>query len=112
MPIGTNKLKTGAETPAVSDAGIKKELKQQRELLLEIYEQSRKTKRYILIGRVIQLIYLLLIIGALGVAMNWLTPLINQFNNIMASPYGELLQDTNSDIGSGELQDFLKQFKK
>jgi len=59
------------------------------QLLLKIYENTEKTRKYILWGRVMSFIYLILIILPLILAVIYLPPLIQ---NIVA-PYQDLLDN-------------------
>jgi len=57
------------------------------QLLLKMYENTEKTRKYIMWGRIMSLIYLILIMLPLILAVIYLPPLIQ---NIMV-PYQELL---------------------
>lgn len=59
------------------------------QLLLKIYENTEKTRKYIMWGRVMAFIYLLLIIVPLILAVIYLPPLLSN----VIEPYKELLGD-------------------
>lgn len=59
------------------------------QLLVKIYENTEKTRKYILWGRVMSLIYLILIILPLILAVIYLPPMIQN----IVTPYKELLGD-------------------
>ena len=94
----------------VSNEEIKNLLVENQKILAEIYAQSEKTKKYILAGRIINFIYLLLIIVPLIFAAFYLPPLIKSY---MGS-YQELLGNTTGANGldTGSINDLLKQFQQ
>ncbi len=111
MPIDPQKLKVeGLNPPAKVDIG--KELEEQKQILLRIYENTRKTRRYIAIGRIISLIYLLIILGFFAVGLKMISPLLNKVNDIMM-PYNNLLNNEQlQDIDVDKINDLLNQFSK
>jgi hypothetical protein len=98
MPINPEQLKhqpsigrsSGASAP-IDNLSLRKELAEQREILLRIYENTRKTRRYILIGKIISVIYLILVIAPLILAAIYLPPLLKN----AIEPYKELLGADN-----------------
>lgn len=64
----------------------------QEELLWKIYKSTEKTRKYILWGRVMSLIYLLLIVVPLILAFIYLPPLVKN----AIGPYQELLQGSSA----------------
>jgi hypothetical protein len=76
-------------------------------LLTEIYEQSQKTKKYIMAGRVVSFIYLLLIIVPLIFAAFYLPPLVKNY----IAPYQELLGQTPG-AGGLNVNELLNQFQQ
>lgn len=95
--------------PAESN-NFQKELEQQKEILLKIYEQTQKTRRYIFFGRILSLVYLILIIAPLIFAVFYLPPLFKQ----VVEPYKELLgQDNGIPSDNTDLMNnLLNQLKK
>lgn len=92
------------------DESLKKMLEEQKEILLAIYEQVRKTRRYILVGRVISFIYLIMIIAPIILAAIYLPPLLKN----AIEPYKELLGTQNeiqTNLNPGTMSDILKQIK-
>lgn len=89
MAINPDRLK--AQVPINQAVGsgfsIEKELQVQKEILLKIYEDTRKTRRYIMLGKIISAIYLILIIAPLILAAIYLPPLLKN----VVGPYKELL---------------------
>lgn len=59
----------------------------QQEILERIYENSEKTRRYILFGRILSFIYLLMIVAPIVFAIIYLPPMIEK----IAQPYADLL---------------------
>lgn len=86
-------------------SNLEKELEEQREILLKIYAETQKTKRYIIVGRVINFIYLLLIVVPLIFAAIYLPPLIQNY----LGPYQELLGGVGKLNG---LSDIMEQLEK
>ncbi len=82
------------------------ELKAQRNLLLKIYADTRKTRRYIMFGKIISFIYLILIIAPIIFAVIYLPPLLKN----VVQPYQELLLNKNNTTQSINLHNF--DFKK
>lgn len=109
MAIDPEKLKTEGLNPPTS-TDINKELQEQREILLKIYEQMRKTKRYIMIGRIISLVYFLLIVVPIILAVIYLPPLIND----MVEPYQQLMGQTNNikSVDMDKINDLINQFSR
>lgn len=106
MPIDPQKLKADGLNPPVK-RDINLELEEQRQILLQIYENTRKTRRYIVIGRVISLVYLLIILGFFAVGLKVISPLINKVNDIMM-PYNSLLGNEElQDVDVGKINDLL-----
>ena len=110
MAIDPQKLKMdGLNPPAKIDIG--KELEEQKNILLKIYENTRKTRHYVLMGRVISLIYLLIIIGFFAIGLKMISPLLNSFNDIMM-PYSSLLNnDELKDVDVGAINNLINQYK-
>ncbi|NMC51509.1 hypothetical protein GYA54_02130 [Candidatus Kuenenbacteria bacterium] len=102
-------LSLGNQTPTNNEE-IKKILLENQEILMEIREQTKKTKKYILAGRVISFIYLILIVAPLVLAAIYLPPLIQNY----LAPYQELLGNTQNvdglDVNS--INELLDQFKQ
>jgi hypothetical protein len=91
------------ETPRQPGGGEWRELLQENQRYLKaIYRQVEKTRRYILWGRVISVIYLILILAPIIIALVYLPPLVrNTF-----APYQELLGGSSSkqDVNQGLLE--------
>ncbi len=68
---------------------IKKLLQENKEYLEAIYESSEKTRKYILAGRIISIVYLLLILVPLIFAVVYIPPMIKpymeQYKSLMGS---------------------------
>ena len=109
MSINPDKLKMQTGPNVEPQISIEKELEEQREILLKIYEQSQKTRRYIMFGKIISFIYLLLLIVPIIFAFVYLPPLLK---NVIA-PYQELLGQTEDSKGvdTNQLNSLLNQFK-
>src|SRR3989344_3538786 len=86
-------------------AGIEQALQAQDALLKEVFEQTQKTRRYILWGRIISLLYLFLIIAPLIFAAYYLPPLIQQYSGV----YRDLLDVSGTLQGNEALFDNLEQ---
>jgi len=71
---------------------IKILVEENRQLLKVIYLQVEKTRRYILWGRIISIIYLFILVAPIIVAIIYLPPFIQG----IVGPYKELLGGTNS----------------
>ena len=84
---------------------LKKLIKDQNELLQEIYKNSSRTKKYIFWGRVMSFVYLILFLAPIILAIIYLPEFIN--NNL--KPYQELLQD--SGLKNINIDDLLKSYK-
>ncbi len=119
MSINPERLKAQQpiNQPAKQPFSIEAELQLQKEILLKIYENTRKTRRYILFGKIISVIYLILIIAPLIFAAIYLPPLLKN----AIEPYKELLgasptnqKKTNLDLNqvdinkASQLLKFLK----
>lgn len=112
MPANTIKPNINPAGSLAAENDVKKELKEQKEILLKIYEQTQKTRRYIMIGKIISFIYLLLLVVPIIFAAIYLPPLLK---NVIA-PYQELLGQTNSSgnsaLNTNKINNLLKQFAK
>jgi hypothetical protein len=85
--------------------GIENTLREHDALLRVVYEHTKKIQRFILWGRVMSLIYLILIVAPLILAAVYLPPLLQQY----VGSYQELL-DLNSTVkGGGMLQNLQNQ---
>jgi len=116
--VSRRSIPTNTKSPSQELAELKKQITAQEELLNKIYKQTEKTRKYILWGRVIGLIYLILIIAPILVAVVYLPPLIK---NVL-SPYQELLGgNSNSNLleqltntkenKSVDIEDLLKAYR-
>ncbi|NCP17398.1 hypothetical protein CO134_02235 [Candidatus Kuenenbacteria bacterium CG_4_9_14_3_um_filter_39_14] len=94
----------------VESNDFQKELEAQKEILLKIYEQTQKTRRYILFGRILSVVYLILVIAPIIFAIFYLPPLFKQ----VVEPYKELLgQDNGLPSDNADLMNnLLNQLKK
>ena len=94
----------------VESNDFQKELEAQKEILLKIYEQTQKTRRYILFGRILSVVYLILVIAPIIFAIFYLPPLFKQ----VVEPYKELLgQDNGLPSDNVDLMNnLLNQLKK
>lgn len=106
MAINLNQIKNIPE----GDETVKSLIKQQNELLINIYKQTEKTRKYILFGRIVNALYLLLIVG-LGITL--LPPLVKN----VVGPYQELLNTSNNlnninvdSLNSQSINDLLEIF--
>lgn len=105
MPVQPGQLKSD------NKPSLEKMLAEQKEILMEIYDTTRKTRRYIMFGRIMSLLYLLVIIGVFGFAYSKIiSPLMDNFNNIIG-PYQELLdvQQGSNNIDMGTVSNILKE---
>jgi len=86
---------------------IRQMLTEQNKLLEQVYKQSKKTARYIMFGRIISFIYLLLVLAPIILAIIYLPPFIEK----TMGPYQELLgvEQGASGLGVDEIDDILKQ---
>lgn len=109
MAINPDRIKVQGAPLATPKVSIEKELAEQREILLEIYEQTKKTRRYIMLGKIISFIYLLLLVVPMIFAVIYLPPLLK---NAIA-PYQELLGQTKDSQGANidQVNSLLNQFK-
>jgi len=94
----------------VESNDFQKELEAQKEILLKIYEQTQKTRRYILFGRILSVVYLILVIAPIIFAIFYLPPLFKQ----VVEPYKKLLgQDNGLPSDNADLMNnLLNQLKK
>lgn len=92
MAINPEQIKTAQQATAASSTDLAKELEEHKEILLKIYENTRKTRRYIMIGKIISIIYFILIVAPIIFAVIYLPPLLKN----VAGPYQELLGQTES----------------
>ena len=94
----------------VESNDFQNELEAQKEILLKIYEQTQKTRRYILFGRILSVVYLILVIAPIIFAIFYLPPLFKQ----VVEPYKELLgQDNGLPSDNADLMNnLLNQLKK
>ncbi len=108
MAIDAQKLKAESYQEPKEQGDIQKELEEQKEILFKIYEQSRKTKRYILIGRIISFIYFLIVVVPIILAIIYLPPLLE---NVLA-PYQAITGGQNEvQVDSETMQELLEQIK-
>lgn len=89
---------------------IRQLLQENQQLLQEIYKQTEKTRKYIMAGRIISFIYLILIIAPLVFAAIYLPPLMKSY----LAPYQELLGQTQNTDGldTDAINDLLRQFEQ
>ena len=109
MVIDPKKLKTDGLNP-MDETGINKQLREHKEILLKIYENTKKTRRYIMIGKIISIIYFLLLVAPIILAAIYLPPLMK---NVIA-PYQDLLGQTNDlkGVNTHKINNILNQFSK
>lgn len=91
LDLSKNKRKPNLTVPPQKKdevAEIKKMIKVQNDYLKEIYENTKSTKRYIFLGRVISLIYLLIIIVPIVLAVLY----IPSFFESNVKPFMQTLQ--------------------
>lgn len=105
-PSQINKMPEG-------DESFKKLIKQQNELLVKIYKQGEKTRKYILFGRIVNAIYLFIIIGGIILGATLLPPLVKS----AVEPYQQLLNTSNNmsnidmnSLNGQSINDLLKIF--
>ncbi|MFC1622530.1 hypothetical protein ACFL1Y_00850 [Patescibacteria group bacterium] len=79
---------------------MEKEKLTQEELLWKIYESTEKTRKYILWGKILSIIKILIIVIPIVLAIIYLPPYIEK----VTAPYQELLETTNQ--GKEALQGF------
>jgi len=70
------------------------------ELLLKIYENTEKTRKYILMGRILSLIYILMIVVPIILAVVYLPPMLER----AFKPYEELFSNSKSQEVMGQLE--------
>lgn len=89
---------------------IRQLLEENQQLLKEIYQQTEKTRKYIMAGRVISFIYLILIVAPLIFAAIYLPSLLKNY----LGPYQELLGQTQNAEGLDvdAVNDLLNQFQQ
>ncbi len=94
----------------VSNEEIKTLLMENQKLLAEIQVQVAKTKKYILAGRVVSIIYLILIIAPLIFAAFYLPPLLKSY----VAPYQELLGTTpgTGGLSVDEINQYIKDLQQ
>ena len=110
MPIQPNQLKAAVNADNIqSKASLEKILEEQKEILLKIYENSQKTRRYILFGRVLSIVYLILIAAPIIFAIIYLPPLLER----TIAPYQELMgiDPGKNGIDFETVSNILKQIK-
>lgn len=90
-PANEHPNETAGEKANSSQPTLEKMLAEQRDILLKIYENTNKTKKYILFGRIVSAIYLCLVLGAIILGAALLPPLLKN----VVEPYQELLGTTN-----------------
>jgi len=78
-----------------------------RELLLKIYENTEKTRKYIMWGRIMGLIYIIILVAPIIIAMIYLPPLIEKsmapLNDILSTTPAERGSDVIKELKSGDL---------
>jgi len=96
------------------EISLAQELQAHKELLLKIYADTRKTRRYIMLGKIISFIYLILIVAPLVLAAIYLPPLLKN----VIEPYKELLSTPSVQTGTnlhqidmGKAKQLLKEVK-
>ncbi len=89
---------------------IRRLLQENQELLREIYKQTEKTRKYIITGRVISFVYLVLIVAPLIFAAVYLPPLMKSY----LAPYQEILGQTQNTEGldMDAVNNLLNQFQQ
>ena len=96
--------------PNVPQKDVKQLLEENQRLLKLILHNTDKTRKYILLGRVVGLIYLLLIVGSVVLAAVTLPPLlgsaIQPYKELISGPQGE---QVNPDL-MDEMQRFLEDY--
>ncbi|MFH1610452.1 MAG: hypothetical protein ABIA91_01035 [Patescibacteria group bacterium] len=108
MPVNNNRNEV---------AEIKKMIKVQNDYLKEIYENTKKTKRYIFLGRVISLIYLLMIIAPIILAIMYLPSFFESnikpiTQTIQSGGGNNILEYVNDLKDQGvDLEDLIKMYR-
>ncbi len=64
-------------------------MKKNFQLTQEIFEHTKKTRRYILISQILNVVKVLLIIGPIIIAIIYLPPIIREFLNVYSNLLGE-----------------------
>jgi uncharacterized BrkB/YihY/UPF0761 family membrane protein len=91
---------------ATSNNELVKEMTEQRAILEAIYENTTKTRRYIMIGKIISFVYLLIVIIPIILATIYLPSIIQNY----ITPYQELLDGVGQlQVDSGAVSDIIKQ---
>ncbi len=85
---------------------IEELLEENQRLLQVILKNSEKTRKYILWGRVVSTIYLIVVVAPIILAIIYLPPLIRQ----ITQPYRELLSSTPEKGNTGS--DIINQIEK
>ena len=67
-------------------ANIEKTLIGQQKILKQVYDDAEKTRSYIFWGRVVSLIYLIIVIGPIILAAIYLPPYIKEMTSIFGAP--------------------------
>lgn len=96
------------QPPNEPQKDVRQLLEENQRLLRLILHNTDKTRKYILLGRLVSLAYLLLVVGSIVVAALTLPPLLNR----AVEPYKELLgvpasQGTNNNT-LDEMRGFLE----
>ncbi|MBI1961676.1 MAG: hypothetical protein HYS45_03170 [Parcubacteria group bacterium] len=88
MPNGeTNQKNNAPELPLSDPASLARMMRENLELSREILEHTRKTRKYLLFGQILNVVKIVLIIGPIIIALIYLPPLIKQ----LFGTYSELL---------------------
>jgi len=100
---------TQTEKPASPDSQLEELLKKNLELTQEIYEMTKKIKKYINLQRIFSIIYILIIVIPIVLSIIYLPPLLKG----MFSPYMELLGNEKNgvNINNFSLDELEKLFK-
>lgn len=97
--------------PNIPQKDNKQLLEENQRLLKLILHNTDKTRKYILLGRLVSLVYLLLVAGSIVVAAITLPPLLGKaiepYKQLLGGPQG---QNVNPDL-INEVQQFLEDYR-
>ena len=105
MPNGeTNQKSNAPEFPLSEPASLEQMVRENLELSREILLHTRKTRKYMLFGQVLNVVKVVLIIGPIIVALIYLPPLIQQlfgtYSDLLGGGTGQTILEGTGFINS------------